>query len=212
MTLRPLDSIYLPDLTMQDILTDVQTFLSNKRTYLELSIPYRRGYQLEGPPGSGKSSLILALACHFQLPVYSLSLHRVSASELLSLLSDVAKPSFVVLEDVDCLKAASSRVSDDHDSITMSDFLNALDGLGAGQDRIIFMTTNHPEQIDPALIRAGRVDRRFLLDYSEDGELRRFHEKINSKFPLPPWDEFRSALPDQATIADAQALAFRSPR
>src|SRR5271168_1416440 len=43
-------------------------------------------------------------------------------------------------------------------SITLSGFLNALDGVVASEERIIFMTTNHPEKLDPALIRPGRVD------------------------------------------------------
>jgi mitochondrial chaperone BCS1 len=43
-------------------------------------------------------------------------------------------------------------------SITLSGFLNALDGVVASEERIIFMTTNHPERLDPALIRPGRVD------------------------------------------------------
>ena len=207
---RPLTSIFLPANLLTDILTDIQTFLDHKTTYLDLSIPYRRGYQLEGPPGSGKSSLILALACHFRVPVYSLSLHRVTSVELLNLLAECTKPAFVVLEDVDCLKAASVRQSDDHDGLTMSDLLNALDGMGAGEDRLVFMTTNHPDQIDPALIRAGRIDRRFRLDYADDNELRRFHARIGAQFALLPWEEFRQGLPEKATIADAQALAFRS--
>lgn len=43
-------------------------------------------------------------------------------------------------------------------SVTFSGFLNALDGVASGEERIIFMTTNHVENLDPALIRPGRVD------------------------------------------------------
>ena len=43
-------------------------------------------------------------------------------------------------------------------SVTFSGFLNALDGVASGEERIIFMTTNHVEKLDPALIRPGRVD------------------------------------------------------
>jgi len=42
--------------------------------------------------------------------------------------------------------------------VTFSGFLNALDGVASGEERIIFMTTNHVEKLDPALIRPGRVD------------------------------------------------------
>lgn len=49
-------------------------------------------------------------------------------------------------------------------SVTFSGFLNALDGVASGEERIIFMTTNHPERLDPALIRPGRVDLSMLID------------------------------------------------
>lgn len=49
-------------------------------------------------------------------------------------------------------------------SVTFSGFLNALDGVASGEERIIFMTTNHPERLDPALIRPGRVDLSVLID------------------------------------------------
>lgn len=42
--------------------------------------------------------------------------------------------------------------------VTFSGLLNALDGVAAGEERILFMTTNHIERLDPALIRPGRVD------------------------------------------------------
>ena len=42
--------------------------------------------------------------------------------------------------------------------MTFSGFLNALDGVASGEERLIFMTTNHVDKLDPALIRPGRVD------------------------------------------------------
>lgn len=49
-------------------------------------------------------------------------------------------------------------------SVTFSGFLNALDGVASGEERIIFMTTNHAEHLDEALIRPGRVDLMQLID------------------------------------------------
>lgn len=48
--------------------------------------------------------------------------------------------------------------------MTFSGFLNTLDGVASGEERIIFMTTNHIERLDPALIRPGRVDLTQLID------------------------------------------------
>jgi len=49
-------------------------------------------------------------------------------------------------------------------SVTFSGFLNALDGVASGEERIIFLTTNHLDQLDPALVRPGRVDLACLID------------------------------------------------
>jgi len=49
-------------------------------------------------------------------------------------------------------------------SVTFSGFLNALDGVASGEERIIFLTTNHIEKLDPALVRPGRVDLACLID------------------------------------------------
>ena len=89
---------------IEDLFHDVQTFLGAKRMYEDLGIPYRRGYLLTGPPGTGKSSLVLAVASYFELPVYSVPLRgaEISGERLTALLANCRKPSLIALEDVDC--------------------------------------------------------------------------------------------------------------
>ncbi len=208
---RSLESVYHPAELIQDLIGDVRTYLESKKIYGELGMPYRRGYLLAGPPGTGKSSLILAIATNFKLPIYSVPLRgtEMTGERLLQLLSNCRKPSLIALEDVDCLKVATSRTSKSTDGLTMADLLNVIDGIGASEDRVLFMTANHPEKLDVALTRAGRVDRKFYIDYAQDEELRSFHSRIARHYAVLPWPEFRDALPAQATIADAQALAFK---
>jgi ATP-dependent 26S proteasome regulatory subunit len=122
------------------------------------------------------------------------------------------KPAVVVFEDVDCLKVATTRKSNVSDGLTMADLLNAVDGIGANEHRVLFMTANRPEALDAALIRAGRVDRKFHIGYARDEELFRFYERMARTHAVPPWPEFRATLPAAATIADAQALAFQGSR
>ena len=57
--------------------------------------------------------------------------------------------------------------------MTFSGLLNAIDGVAAGEGRILFATTNHIERLDPALIRPGRIDRKELIDYADRDQLRR---------------------------------------
>ena len=51
------------------------------------------------------------------------------------------------------------------DKLNLSGLLNVLDGVVDTPERIVVMTTNHPEILDPALIRPGRIDQRLLLGY-----------------------------------------------
>lgn len=208
---RSMESVYLPQEQLADFTNDVETYLSAKPIYVELGIPYRRGYQLAGPPGTGKSTLILALASKFRLPVYSVALPgaEITGIQLADLLANCRKPAILAFEDIDSIKLSTHQSSKANGGITMADLLNAIDGIGASEDRLLFITANRPEILDTALVRAGRVDRKFYVDYARDEELNRFHERVSMHFPVEPWLEFRAALPMKATIADAQALAFR---
>lgn len=208
---RPVSSLFYPPALIGDLLADVEAFLGSGKMYHDLGIPYRRGYLLTGPPGTGKSSLILAVASQFELPIYALPLHGadLTGERMASMLGGCRKPSLIVVEDIDCFRAATSRMPNAQDGITTADLLNVIDGIGAGEGRLLFMTANHPEALDGALTRAGRVDRNFFVGYARDEELRAFHKRIARYRPVPPWQEFRALLPQQATIADAQALALQ---
>lgn len=207
---RPLNSVYHPEDLVQGLVDDLRIYLGSKPVYVDLGIPYRRGYLLAGPPGTGKSTLILAVASHFRLPIYAVPLRgtEMTGERLSQLLCNCRKPSLIALEDVDCLSVATSRRSKG-DGLTMADLLNVIDGIGASEDRVLFMTANHPETLDAALTRAGRVDRKFYIDYARDEELRSFHGRLAQHYAVRPWPEFRASLPERATIADAQALAFQ---
>jgi mitochondrial chaperone BCS1 len=66
--------------------------------------------------------------------------------------------SVLLLEDVDSAFAERQRDADNSSRVTFSGLLNALDGVAAGEHRVLIMTTNHVDRLDPALVRPGRVD------------------------------------------------------
>jgi hypothetical protein len=131
--------------------------------YADRGIPYRRGYLLHGEPGTGKSSLVMALAGTLKMPVYQLSLseQNLTDSNLTLLLNAVEANSIVLLEDVDA--AFCDRAAREGSSLSFSGILNAIDGVAASEARILFMTTNHIDKLDPALVRPGRVDVKFEM-------------------------------------------------
>ena len=151
---RPLSSVILPTDMSSNLLTDIKDFAASKEWYESMNIPWRRGYLLSGPPGNGKSSIIIAIASEINFEVYVVNLKLVEEDELVSLVSSVGEKAIILLEDVDC--AFEDRAG--KQGISMSTLLNCLDGVNATEGRVIFMTTNHPERLDPALIRPGRID------------------------------------------------------
>ncbi|KAI1111805.1 BCS1 N terminal-domain-containing protein [Nemania sp. NC0429] len=160
---RPLTSVVLDKGVKEDIVNDAKDFLARRQWYVDRGIPYRRGYLLYGPPGSGKSSFIQALAGELDYSVAMINLSEIGVTDdkLAFLLTKLPERSIVLLEDADsAFVNRKSRGADGYSggTVTFSGLLNALDGLSAGEERIAFLTTNHIELLDPALIRPGRVD------------------------------------------------------
>jgi mitochondrial chaperone BCS1 len=78
----------------------------------------------------------------------------------------------LLIEDVDCVFKAE-RLTAEQTGVTLSGLLNALDGVSSREGRVLFLTTNHPERLDPALIRPGRVDRKIELGQAMPDQPRR---------------------------------------
>ncbi|KAK4144741.1 mitochondrial chaperone BCS1 [Dichotomopilus funicola] len=160
---RPLGSVILDEGVKESLVGDVKEFLKAQQWYTDRGVPYRRGYLLYGPPGTGKTSFIQALAGELDYSVAMINLSEIGMTDdlLAQLLTQLPEKSILLLEDVDA--ALVNRRQRDPDgysgrTVTASGLLNALDGLAAGEDRIAFLTTNHIDRLDPALIRPGRVD------------------------------------------------------
>lgn len=188
---RPLDSVVLDTGVADRIISDIQEFVKDPAWYLDRGIPYRRGYLLYGPPGCGKTSFITALAgqLEFGICVLNLSERGLTDDRLNHLLSVAPQNSIILLEDVDAAfvtREESSQISTAYEglnSVTLSGLLNCLDGVASSEARLLFMTTNYIDRLDPALIRPGRVDSKEYVGYCSRHQIesmyKRFYEDID---------------------------------
>ena len=196
---RPIESVVLPAGMMEDLLEDIRDFLGKRDWYMQRGIPYRRGYLLHGPPGTGKSSAVVALASAMGMDISMLSLGDSTLDDngISELLSDVPVNSLVLMEDIDCAFVERKEGEDKRSKVTFSGLLNAIDGVAAGEGRLLLATTNHIEHLDPALIRPGRIDRKIYIGYARREQAKRLFQRF-----FPSTDDhlanfFAESIPDE---------------
>ncbi|EEE60121.1 hypothetical protein OsJ_12996 [Oryza sativa Japonica Group] len=183
----------------REIIDDLDMFKNGKEQHRRVGKAWKRGYLLHGPPGTGKSTMVAAMANYLGYDVYDMELTSVHTNtDLRKLLIQTTSKSIIVIEDVDCSsnltgrrKATGDGEDDDDDAktttkkvidrggggggvggdskVTLSGLLNFIDGLWSafGEERLIVLTTNHVEDLDPALIRTGRMDKKIEMSYCD---------------------------------------------
>jgi SpoVK/Ycf46/Vps4 family AAA+-type ATPase len=159
-TARTWNDLVLPARMVQDIRMNVEGFFAGSVRYASLGIPHRRGFLFAGPPGCGKTLTLKTLASNIPAKFISVLGTADVDDGMLRYAMDLAEkytPAVVLLEDLDRIVQAKG--------ISLSHFLNLLDGLKVLNGVLVIATCNEPDKLDAALIhRPSRFDRVWRFD------------------------------------------------
>ena len=206
---REMDTIYLDKNKKDRIFNDLKKFFEREQLYSEYGIPYKRNYLLEGVPGTGKSSLIFALASYFNMNIHIIHLGpKVDDCVFMSAINSLPNNTILLLEDIDALFVDRKANDVNKSMVSFSGILNVLDGVGRKNKLITFMTSNYKDRLDKALIRPGRIDYIMNFDYSSEEQIKQMFDKFRPQ-QKNDWKKFYNKISHlQLTTATLQKFFF----
>ncbi len=159
----------------KESLVEIIDFLHNPKKYTAIGAKLPKGALLVGSPGTGKTLLAKAVAGEAHVPFFSISgsdfvemFVGVGASRVRDLFQEAAKvaPAIIFIDEIDAIgRSRDSRLGgNDEREQTLNQLLAEIDGFDSSKGVVILAATNRPEVLDKALLRAGRFDRRIIVD------------------------------------------------
>lgn len=185
-------------------LEEVVDFLRHLDKYKKLGARTPKGVILSGPPGCGKTLLAKAVAGEAGVPFFSIAgsefmemLVGIGAARVRDLFATAKKsaPAIIFIDEIEAIgRARSTGVMPSHDEReqTLNQILVEMDGFGTNEQVVVIAATNRGDLLDPALLRAGRFDRRILVDYPDvEGrkEILKIHSKGKPFEPSVDWNK-----------------------
>lgn len=159
---RKISSVILDETLLRDLVKEIQQFVqpSTRAFYTEIQEPYHFNMLFYGVPGTGKTSLITALATELRRPIHRISpkLFRNSTEATRGFREEVSgiQNAIVVIDEADLIIKNRKEKMSEEDEATLHTLLNYLDDVGDGN--IVILCTNHPDRLDPAIQRSGRIN------------------------------------------------------
>lgn len=180
---RSLDTIYLDAEIKNKLIKSITEFNGARELHEKFGIPYKKTFLFLGPAGTGKTSMIYALASHFNLNIGICKLTSEKVS-LVKAYKSIPKDTILLIEDIEHI---FPTIYGESNKFNRSELLNVLDGVMIKDKLLTFMTSNNITSIPKVILRPGRVNdivnfkyatKKQILDISKSFQPDENHEQF----------------------------------
>lgn len=170
--LRPVrrEEVILPDKTIDLLESNLAGFIAVRGQIKEMKFSAKKGLLFYGPPGTGKTHTLHYLAGALQgHTMLLITAEQVVLLEHYFKLARFLQPAVIVVEDVDLIARERTQMQVPGQEMLLNKLLNEMDGLREDAEIIFILTTNRPDQLEPALSsRPGRIDQAIEFPLPDD--------------------------------------------
>jgi AFG3 family protein len=167
---------------MHEIKEDIQiyiNFINDREKYINIGARLPKGILLVGPPGCGKTLIAKAIAGETGINLYSISASDINemfvgvgAMRIRKLFNLARKnsPSIIFIDEIDSIGGKRGGQFNRESDNVLNKILVEMDGFTDNENVMVFGATNRIKDLDPALLRSGRFDRKMFIDYPNKKE------------------------------------------
>jgi hypothetical protein len=202
---------YILDESLNDITSEIESWVKLGNWYKEKGLIWRRGYLLHGKAGTGKTTYVRAIGTKFNLPIFRFDLSSMTNRDFLDSWGRIIleSPCIALFEDIDTVFNQRENVTKLENGLSFDCFLNVISGAMPAEGVLLFVTTNKIETLDNALgnigengiaSRPGRIDRIIEIKNLSLKKKEELANLILSEFP----ESIAEALENAESLTNAQ--------